>query len=90
MKNLGWQMFFALLIADVIAVVMFKLVVKLKIVLIVCAIVFVILAAVLFFSQNARERLKKREAQATAKIADLQDQVEEALNSKKKEDSSVH
>ena len=94
MKNLGWQMFFALLIADVIAVVMFKLAVKLKIVLIVCAIVFVILAAVLFFSQNARERIKKREAKAVAKIADLQDQVEEALSKKnnKVEDngSSVH
>ncbi len=84
-------MFFALLIADIIAVVMFKLAVKLKIVLIVCAIVFVILAAVLFFSQNARDRLKKREQQAAAKIADLQDQVEVALNNKKNTtDSSVH
>jgi hypothetical protein len=53
--------------------------------------VFVILAAVLFFSQNARDRLKKREQQAAAKIADLQDQVEVALNNKKNTtDSSVH
>ena len=89
-------MFFALLIADVIALVMLILnhVKQLKIVLIVGAIVFVVLAAVLFFSQNARERIKKREAKAVAKIADLQDQVDEALSKKnnKVEDngSSVH
>lgn len=91
MKNLGWQFFFALLIADVIGVIMLGLSVKLKIVLIVSAIVFVVLALVLFFGQNSRERIKKREQQAVAKIADLQDQVEEALNKKKTtSESSVH
>ena len=91
MKNLGWQFFFALLIADVIGVIMLGLSVKLKIVLIVSAIVFVVLALVLFFGQNSRERIKKREQQAVAKIADLQDQVEEALNKKKtSSESSVH
>ena len=91
MKNLGWQMFFALLLADVVGLIMIKLAVALKIILIVCAIVFVILAAVMFFSHNSRERVKKREQEAVAKIADLQDQVEEALNSKKQVvDSSVH
>ncbi len=76
-------MFFALLIADLIALVMLALKVKqLKIVLIVGVIVFVVLAAVLFFNNRSREKSKKREAQAAAKIADLQDQVEVALNSK--------
>ena len=70
---------------------MLGLSVKLKIVLIVSAIVFVVLALVLFFGQNSRERIKKREQQAVAKIADLQDQVEEALNKKKtSSESSVH
>ena len=91
MKNMGWQFFFALLLADVIGVIMLSLNVHLKTVLIVGAIIFVVLAMVLFFSNNSHERLKKREQQAVAKIADLQDQVEEALNSKKNPpESSVH
>ncbi|MBR6292593.1 MAG: hypothetical protein IKR33_07315 [Bacteroidales bacterium] len=91
MKNMGWQFFFALLLADIIGIVMLALSVKLKIVLIVSAIIFVVLAVVLFFGSNARERIKKREQQAVAKIADLQDQVEEALNKKKNPtESSVH
>ena len=91
MKNMGWQFFFALLLADIIGIVMLALSVKLKIVLFVSAIIFVVLAVVLFFGSNARERIKKREQQAVAKIADLQDQVEEALNKKKNPtESSVH
>ena len=91
MKNMGWQFVFALLLADIIGIVMLALLVKLKIVLIVSAIIFVVLAVVLFFGSNARERIKKREQQAVAKIADLQDQVEEALNKKKNPtESSVH
>ena len=82
MKNLGWHMFFALLLADIIGVIMLKLAVTLKIILIVCSIVFVILAAIMFFGHNAKERIKKREAEATAKIAELQDQVEEVLRKK--------
>lgn len=85
-------MFFALLIADVIGIIMLELSVKLKIALIISAIIFVVLALVLFFGHNSRERGRKREAQAAAKIADLQDQVEEALNSKDRTpvNSSVH
>ncbi len=83
-------MFFALLLADIIGIAMLKLGVVLKIALIVCALVFVVLAIVMFFSNNSRERGRKREEQAAAKIADLQDQVEEALNSKNKPTSSVH
>ena len=45
-------------------------------------IVFVILAVIMFFGHNAKERIKKREAEATAKIAELQDQVEEVLRKK--------
>lgn len=91
MKNLGWHFFLALLIADILALLMIKLMVPLKSVLIVCGIVFVLLALVFFFGHNAQQRNRKREEQAAAKIADLQDQVEEALNSKKnKEEVSVH
>ena len=93
MKNLGWQMFFSLLLADVIGVIMLELGAKLKLVLIIGAIIFVVLALVLFFGQNSRERIKKREQQAVAKSADLQDQVEEARNNNNKKnniDSSVH
>ena len=71
-------MFFALLLADIIGIIMFKLQVSLRIILIVCGIVFVVLAAVMFFTGNAHQRSKKREAEAQAKIAELQNQVEEA------------
>jgi len=79
MKNLGWQMFFALLVADIIGIIMLKLAVSLSNIMIVCGIIFVILAIVLFFGHKSVERIKKREEKAVAKIADLQDQVEEAL-----------
>ena len=82
MKNLGWQMFFALLLADILGVIMLKLAVTLKIILIVCGIVFVILAATLFFGHKAKERIKKREAEATAIIAELQDKMDEVLRKK--------
>ena len=79
-------MFFALLLTDVVGIIMLKLAVTLKIILIVCGIVFVILAAVMFIGHNAKERISKREQQAVAKIADLQDQVDEARrNSENKE-----
>ena len=87
MKNLGWQLFIALLLADIIAFLMLKLMVRLQTVLIIGGIVFVILSLVFFFGQNARQRIKKREEQAVAKIADLQDQVEAAIH--KKENSST-
>ena len=76
MKNLGWQLFFALLLADIVGIVMTKLHVEPKITLIVGGVVFIILVAVMFFSGNARERAKKREQQANAKIAELQEQVD--------------
>ena len=68
-------MFFALLLADVVGVVMLKLTVALNITMIVCSVVFVILAIVMFFGHNAKERIRKREAEANAKLAKLQDQV---------------
>ena len=71
-------MFFALLLADIIGIIMFRLQVSLRIILIVCGIVFVVLAAVMFFAGNAHQRSKKREAEAQAKIAELQNQVEES------------
>ena len=85
-------MFFALLLADVIGLVMLKLGVVLKIAIIICALVFAVIAAVMFFGHNSRERGRKREEQAAAKIADLQDQVETALSSKNNigTSSSVH
>ncbi len=78
MKNLGWQMFFALLLADAVAVVMFALHVNVKIVMIVSAVVFGILAVVMAASSSSREKGRRREAEAAAKIAELQDQVVEA------------
>ncbi len=90
MKNIGWQMFLALLIADIIAVVMLALTVKLKIVIIVGLLIFAVLAIVLFFNNRSREKGKKREEEAAAKIATLQDQVEVALSSKNNLNSSVH
>lgn len=89
MKNIGWQMFLALLIADIVAVVMLALTVKLKIVIIVGLLIFAVLAIVLFFNNRSREKGKKRE-EAAAKIATLQDQVEVALSSKNNLNSSVH
>ena len=76
MKNLGWYLFFALLLGDVVALVMLKLSVRLGIVVTIGGLVFAILAAVLFFGGNARERSRKREQQAAAKIAELQEQVD--------------
>ena len=43
----------------------------------------------MFFGHNAKERIKKREAEATAKIAELQDQVEEVLRKKDNNGASL-
>jgi len=80
MKNLGWNLFYSLLLGDIVALVMLRLAVPLKIVVTVAAVVFVILAVVLFFSSNARERSRKREQEAAAKIAQLQEQVDGSQN----------
>lgn len=76
MKNLGWTLFLALLLGDVVALVMLRLGVTLKVVVTVAGLVAVILAAVMFFAGNARQRSKKREQEAAAKLAELQEQVE--------------
>jgi hypothetical protein len=52
--------------------------------------IFAVLAIVLFFNNRSREKGKKREEEAAAKIATLQDQVEVALSSKNNLNSSVH
>ncbi len=80
MKNLGWQLFWSLLLADAVALVMVKLSVAPRVIVIVAGLVFVILALVMFFTDRARQRGQKREEQANAKIAELQDQVAEAYN----------
>ena len=77
MKNLGWNFFFSLLLADVVAVVMLKLTVPLKIVLTVSVLVFAILAVVIFFTNSGSRRAKRREEEATARIAELESQVKD-------------
>ena len=84
MKNLGWNLFFSLLLGDAVALVMLKLDVPLNIVLTVAGLVFVILAVVLFFAGNARDRSRRREQQATAKLAELESKVKEDNKGKKK------
>ena len=76
MKNLGWYLFFALLLGDIVAVVMLRLGVTLKVVVTVAALVSAILAVVMFFAGNAHQRSKKREQEAAAKLAAFQEQVE--------------
>ena len=75
MKNLGWSLFWALLLGDVVAVAMLKLSIKLGTVITVAGLVFIILAAVMFFAGNARERSRKREQEATAKLAEMQEKA---------------
>ena len=83
MKNLGWNFFFSLLLADVVAVVMLKLTVPLKIVLTVSVLVFAILAVVIFFTNSGSRRAKRREEEATARIAELESQVKEGSADRK-------
>jgi len=75
-------MFFALLLADIIALIMLKLAVVLKTVVIVCGIVFAVMALVFFFGHNARQRIRKREENAKVRIAELQDQIKDTLKKK--------
>lgn len=75
MKNLGWNLFFALLLGDVVAIVMLRLGVALGIVTTVSGLVFAILAIVLFFANNANSRAKRREEAASAKLAELESRV---------------
>lgn len=83
MKNLGWNFFFSLLLADVVAVVMLKLTVPLKIVLTVSVLVFAILAMVIFFTNSGSRRAKRREEEATARIAELESQVQKGAAERK-------
>jgi Flp pilus assembly protein TadB len=75
MKNLGWQLFWALLLADAVALLMIRLAVGVKVTLIIAALIFVILAAVMFFGGQARQRIKKREEEAKARLAELKEKV---------------
>ena len=85
---MGWQMFFALLLADVVALVMVKMgVPHIRTVVLVSAVVFVILAAVMVIGSRSRDRIKKREEQATARIAELESQAAE--EAKKKDEPAV-
>ena len=77
MKNLGWNFFWALLLADAVGLIMLKLSVRLDIVLTVAAVVFAILAVVMYFGGQARKRAEKREAEANAKLAELEGKVKE-------------
>lgn len=83
MKNLGWYLFFALLLGDVVAIVMLRLGVALGVVTTVAGLVFIILAIVMFFANNANRRAKKREQAASAKLAELENKVktDESLKS---------
>lgn len=76
MKNLGWNLFFALALADVVAVVMLRLGVMMKIVFAVAGLVFAILAVVMSIAGHARSRAKKQEEKAKAELATLRSQVE--------------
>jgi membrane protein implicated in regulation of membrane protease activity len=89
MKNLGWHLFWSLLLADVVAIAMLKLGVTMKVTMIVSALVFVILAVVMFIANNAHQRTKKREEEANAKIVELQDQVAEKYSKERVDGATV-
>ena len=82
-------MFFALLLADAVALLMLKLAVAVKVTLIVAVLVFVILAAVMFFAGQAHQRSKKREEEAKEKIAELQDAVAEKYSKERVDGAAV-
>lgn len=75
LRNLGWQAFFSLLLADVVGVVMLWLGIGLKITLWVGALVFAILLVVMAFGLHAKMSARKREEEHVAKIAELESQV---------------
>ena len=77
MKNLGWHCFFALLLGDLVALAMLKMHVALNIVIAIAGLVFVILAAVMFFAGSSRERSRKRERETAAKLAELENKAKE-------------
>ncbi len=77
LKNLGWQSFFSLLLADLVGIVMLWLGIKLKITLWVAALVFAILLVVMAFGLHAKLRARKREEAAVSRVAELQKQVDE-------------
>lgn len=89
MKNLGWHLFWSLLLADAVALVMLKLSVATKVTFIVAVLVFAILAVVMLIANYTRQRAKKREAEANAKIAELQDQVAEKYSKERVDGTAV-
>lgn len=77
MKFTGWNMFLALLIANVMGAILTVLNMETKVIWIVGLIVFAIMAIVLAVASSRSARFAKREAEASAKIAELQDQIAE-------------
>ncbi|MBR1784110.1 MAG: hypothetical protein IJ760_01565 [Bacteroidales bacterium] len=75
MRNTGWSFFFALLLGDVVALVMLKLGVELNTVIVVAGLVFALLALVLALGARRSNRIKRREQEAMAKIAELEEKV---------------
>lgn len=80
LKNLGWQSFFSLLLADLVGVVMLWMGIGLKVTLWVASLVFVILLVVMAFGLHAKLRARKREEVAVSKAAELQEQVDKQKN----------
>lgn len=77
MKFTGWNMFLALLIANVMGAILTMLNMETKVIWIVGIIVFAIMAVVLAVASSRSAKFRQREAAAAAKIAELQDQMAE-------------
>lgn len=75
MKSTGWNLFFALLLGDVVVIIMSYLKVSTRVAWITGAIVFAIVAVLLTLATISNSKHRKREAQSAAKIAELQDQM---------------
>lgn len=75
MKKTGWYLFFSLLLANVLAYVMLKMTMELDKVVIVSGLLFVILAVVMLLAGSGRSKAKRREQEAAAQLAALEEKV---------------